>query len=114
VVWAALIGFFVALSLSCFDRDSIIGFGSIHYVYETGRVGDMPAARFSPRKANLTSYVGDDFEGGEALYARLGKHIKSVACLYINKLDDVDLDVLHEIIARQYAEDSHQGGDPSN
>jgi hypothetical protein len=93
---------------------SIIGFGSNHYVYETGREGDMPAAGFSPRKANMTFYVGDDFEGAEALYARLGKHKKSVACLYVNKLDDVDLDVLREIIARQYAEDSHKGEGPSN
>ena len=93
---------------------SIIGFGSIHYAYETGREGDMPAAGFSPRKANMTFYVGDDFEGAEALYARLGKHKKSVACLYINKLDDVDLDVLREIIARQYDKDSHQSGAPSN
>jgi hypothetical protein len=93
---------------------SIIGFGSIHYVYETGREGDMPAAGFSPRKANMTFYVSDHFEGAEALYARLGKHKKSVVCLYVNKLDDVDLDVLREIIARQYAEDSHKGGGPSN
>ncbi len=85
---------------------SIIGFGSLHYVYETGREGDMPAAGFSPRKANMTFYVGDKFDGAEELYARLGKHKKSVACLYINKLDDVDLDVLHEIIARQYRTDS--------
>lgn len=85
---------------------SIIGFGSMHYVYETGRAGDMPTAGFSPRKANLTLYVGDDFEGAEALYARLGKHKKSVACLYINKLDEVDLDVLREIITRQYVKDS--------
>ncbi|MBX3056234.1 MAG: DUF1801 domain-containing protein [Anaerolineae bacterium] len=81
---------------------SIIGFGSLHYVYETGREGDMPAAGFSPRKANMTFYVGDKFEGAAELYAKLGKHKKSVACLYINKLADVDLDVLHEIIARQY------------
>lgn len=85
---------------------SIIGFGSLHYVYETGREGDMPAAGFSPRKASMTFYVGDQFEGAEELYAKLGKHKKSVACLYINKLDDVDLDVLHEIIARQYRMDS--------
>ncbi|MFO7169646.1 MAG: DUF1801 domain-containing protein [Chloroflexota bacterium] len=85
---------------------SIIGFGSIHYVYESGREGDMPAAGFSPRKANMTFYVGDDFEGAAELYARLGKHKRSVACLYINKLDDVDLDALREIIARQYAKDS--------
>jgi hypothetical protein len=87
---------------------SIIGFGSLHYVYETGREGDMPAAAFSPRKAYMTFYVGDRFEGAEELYARLGKHKKSVACLYINKLEDVDLDVLQEIIARQYRTDSPQ------
>lgn len=81
---------------------SIIGFGSLHYVYETGREGDMPAAAFSPRKAYMTFYIDDKFEGAEELYAKLGKHKKSVACLYINKLDDVDLDVLHEIIARDY------------
>ncbi len=81
---------------------SIIGFGSHHYVYETGREGDMPAACFSPRKANMTFYVGDKFEGAEALYATLGKHKKSAACLYINKLDDVDLKVLREIVTRQY------------
>lgn len=85
---------------------SIIGFGSIHYVYETGREGDMPAAAFSPRKASMTFYVEDKFEGAQALYAKLGKHKKSMVCLYINKLDDVDLDVLYEIIARQYRMDS--------
>lgn len=84
---------------------SIIGFGSLHYVYESGREGDMPAAAFSPRKGYMTFYVGDEFEGAQELYAKLGKHKKSVACLYINKLDDVDLDVLREIIARQYRRD---------
>ena len=82
---------------------SIIGFGTHHYVYDSGREGTMPAAGFSPRKANMTFYVGDKFEGAKALYASLGKHKKSVACLYINKLDDVDLQVLHEVIAREYA-----------
>jgi hypothetical protein len=54
----------------------------------------------------MTFYVGNKFEGAEALYAKLGKHKKSVACLYINELDDVDLEVLYEIIARQYRMDS--------
>ena len=81
---------------------SIIGFGSRHYVYETGREGVMPAAAFSPRKASMTFYVDNKFEGAEELYAKLGKYRKSVACLYINKLEDVDLDVLYEIIAREY------------
>ena len=82
---------------------SIVGFGTHHYVYDSGREGTVPAAGFSPRKANMTFYVGDKFDGAEALYASLGKHRKSVACLYINKLDDVDLGVLREIIAREYA-----------
>ena len=80
---------------------SIIGFGSRHYAYESGREGDMPLACFSPRKANMTFYVGDEFDGAKELYAKLGKHRKSTACLYINKLDDVDLGVLREIITRQ-------------
>lgn len=80
---------------------SIIGFGSYHYVYETGREGNMPLAGFSPRKANMTFYVGDAFDGAEALYAMLGKHRKSVACLYVTKLDEVDPDVLREIVTRQ-------------
>jgi hypothetical protein len=81
---------------------SIIGFGAQHYVYETGREGDMPAAAFSPRKAYLTFYVDDKFEDAEELYAKLGKYKKTVACLYINKLGDVDFEILHEIIARDY------------
>ena len=81
---------------------SIIGFGTHHYVYDTGREGVVPAAAFSPRKAYMTFYVDNKFEGAEELYAKLGKHKKSVACLYINKLEDVDLDVLYEIIAREY------------
>jgi hypothetical protein len=80
----------------------IIGFGSHRYAYEKGREGVVPAATFSPRKAYLTFYVDNKIEGAEELYAKLGKYKKSVACLYINKSDDIDLDVLHEIIAREY------------
>ena len=81
---------------------SIIGFGKHHYKYDSGREGIMPEAGFSPRKANMTFYVGDKFKGAAALYKKLGKHKKSVACLYVNKLDDVDLDVLREIVSRDY------------
>ena len=81
---------------------SIIGFGTHHYKYESGREGTVPAAAFSPRKANMTFYVDDKFEGAEALFASLGKHKKSVVCLYINKLDDVDLQFLREIITKDY------------
>lgn len=55
----------------------------------------MLAGGFSPRKANLSFYVGDKFDGAQALYNQLGKHKKSVACLYINKLADVDLGIYH-------------------
>jgi hypothetical protein len=81
---------------------SIIGFGSIHYVYDSGREGDMPAAGFSPRKASITFYIEGKFDGAQDLFARLGKHKKSRVCLYINNLEDVDLDVFYEIIAREY------------
>ncbi|MBT8145191.1 MAG: DUF1801 domain-containing protein [Gammaproteobacteria bacterium] len=81
---------------------SIIGFGTHHYAYDSGREGTVPAAGFSPRKSNMTFYVGDKFRGAESLFKKLGKHKKSTACLYINKLDDVDLDVLREIVTREY------------
>lgn len=80
---------------------SIIGFGSKPYEYSSGRKGSAPIACFSPRKANMTFYVGEKFDGAKALYSKLGKYKKSIACLYINKLDDVDLDVLREIVNRQ-------------
>ena len=83
---------------------SIVGFGTHHYMYDSGRQGILPAASYSPRKANMTFYVGGKTEGAEALYARLGKHMTSVTCLYITKLDDVNLEVLREIIAREYAQ----------
>jgi hypothetical protein len=82
---------------------SIIGFGTSHYRYESGREGVIAAASFSPRKANLTLYLCDEFDGAVDLYARLGKHKKSVACVYINKLADIDLTVLAEIIAKDFS-----------
>ena len=77
---------------------SIIGFGRYHYRYDSGREGDFLRIGFSPRKGNLVLYLNPGFEGREDLLARLGKVKTSVACLYINKLADVDLDVLRELI----------------
>lgn len=77
--------------------DSIIGFGTEHYRYDSGREGDMPRIAFSPRKARLTLYF-DRFDRYKTQLEKLGKHKTSVACLYINKLDDVDLTVLEEMI----------------
>ena len=81
---------------------SIIGFGTYHYRYASGHEGDMPRVGFSPRSANLVLYVGG-FPEYEALLAKLGKHKSSKACLYLNKLADVDPAVLEEIARRTYA-----------
>ena len=81
---------------------TIIGFGEHHYTYDSGRSGIVPAAGFSPRKANMTFYIGKNFKNAEQLFSVLGKHKKSKACLYINKLDDVDLQVLKEIIRNDF------------
>ena len=82
--------------------DGIVGFGQCHYRYESGREGDMPLIAFSPRKQSMTLYISQDFEGYEELMAALGKHKTSKACLYINKLADVDEDVLRRMIQRSY------------
>ena len=81
---------------------SIVGFGTYHYRYASGHEGDMCRVGFSPRSANLVLYVGG-FADYDALLAKLGKYKRSKACLYVNKLADVDLAVLEEIIRRSYA-----------
>jgi hypothetical protein len=88
---------------------SIIGFGSYHYKYASGREGDWPLTGFSPRKGNLTLYIMDGFSGYKKLLARLGKHRTGKACLYIKKLDDVDLEVLEEMISRSVENKSRSG-----
>ena len=84
--------------------DSIVGFGSYHYRYKSGREGDWPRIGFSPRKKYLAIYIMPGFGDYQDLLTRLGKHRTSVSCLYINKLADVDRDVLREIIAAAYQE----------
>jgi Domain of unknown function (DU1801) len=76
---------------------SIVGFGDRHYVYESGRELDWLLAGFSPRAQNLTLYMMGGLDP-EAL-KKLGKHKLGKGCLYINKLEDVDLKVLNELIA---------------
>ena len=78
---------------------SIVGFGSYHYKYESGREGDMPLVGFSPRKQNLTLYIMAGFKRYEELLAKLGKHKTGKSCLYLNKLADVDQKVLREMVA---------------
>lgn len=77
---------------------SIVGFGSYHYKYESGREGDAGRIGFSPRSTSLVLYLVDGYKGKEAQLARLGKHKTGVSCLYINKLADVDESVLEEMI----------------
>lgn len=77
---------------------SIIGFGSYHYVYESGREGDWFLTGFSPRKQSLTIYIMGNSAKEADLLLQLGKHKRSKGCLYINKLADVDLSVLEQII----------------
>lgn len=79
-----------------------MGFGRYHYRYPSGHKGDMCRVGFSPRAAHLVLYVGG-FLDYEALLAELGKHRRSKAYLYLNKLAGVDLGVLEEIIRRTYA-----------
>jgi hypothetical protein len=82
---------------------SIVGFGSRHYVYESGREGDMPIVSFSPRKAATVLYVKTDFAGSKALLAKLGKHKISGGCIHVKSLSDVDETVL-EVLVRKSAE----------
>lgn len=81
---------------------SIIGFGSYHYRYDSGREGDAAAAGFSPRRASTTVYFPDGFDDYADDLARLGPHTTSVSCLYLKKLDTVDLDVLEGMVRRSY------------
>jgi Domain of unknown function (DU1801) len=77
---------------------SIVGYGSYHYKYASGHEGDSCVVGFSPRKNELTLYVGGVFERHQDLMARLGKHKTGKGCLYIKKLADVDLGVLRELV----------------
>lgn len=79
---------------------SIVGFGRYTYVNTTKKPADWPIIGFSPRKANLTVYIMPGFDGYADLLARLGKHKTSVSCLYVNRLSDIDLDVLREMATR--------------
>lgn len=79
---------------------SIVGFGTYHYRYPSGREGDMFLAGFSPRKGALSLYIMAGFDEYEELMARLGKHSTGKACLYVKRLSDVDLPTLAEIVCR--------------
>jgi len=77
---------------------SIVGFGSYHYTYASGRSGDWMVAGFSPRKQNLTLYIMTGVERYGDLLKKLGKHKIGKGCLYLNTLDDIDLATLERLI----------------
>jgi hypothetical protein len=78
--------------------DSIIGFGTYHYIYKSGREGDWPIAAFSPRKQNITLYIMSGFDQYDQLLGNLGKYTTSKSCLYIKRLSDVHKPTLVKLI----------------
>jgi hypothetical protein len=89
---------------------SIVGFGSYHYKYESGREGDSCLTGFSSRKGDISIYLVADFPGQEALLSKLGKHKRGKGCLYIRKLDDVNLKVLEQLVVGAVAERKRRYG----
>jgi hypothetical protein len=77
---------------------SIIGFGNYHYKYDSGHEGDMCIVGFSPRKQNISLYLMIGINNLEKLLKDLGRHKTGKGCLYINKLEDVNIDVLKQLI----------------
>lgn len=82
---------------------SIIGFGSYHYKYKTGHEGDAPLVGFSPRKAKISLYFATGDSDREELLEKFGKHKSGKACVYINKVDDIDVEILKELILQSIA-----------
>ncbi len=78
---------------------SIVGYDEYHYKYESGREGDFMRIGFSPRKQNITLYIMDGFDKYDELMVKLGKHKTGKSCLYIKRLDDIDVGVLEKLIA---------------
>lgn len=82
---------------------TMIGFGEYHYKYASGHEGDMFLAGFAARKTNFTFYLYSGVIDREELLAKLGKHKTGKGCLYVNRLSDIDLDVLRKIIEHNTA-----------
>ncbi|MGB7241457.1 MAG: DUF1801 domain-containing protein [Sulfitobacter sp.] len=81
-----------------FWRDGMLGYGRYDYTYASGRSGSYFATGFAPRRAKLSIYIMPGYTDFDSILARLGKHTKGKSCLYLNRLEDADLDVLAELI----------------
>ena len=90
---------------------SIVGFGTYHYRYDSGREGDFFLTGFSSRKADLSLYVMAGFASFPALMAKLGRHRTGKSCLYVRRLADVDLEVLEELVRRSVKETRERHAD---
>ena len=77
---------------------SIIGFGKYHYKYKSGHEGDAPRVGFSPRKAKISLYFSLDAPESDRLLNAFGKHTTGKACVYVNKLADIEIDILRKLI----------------
>jgi hypothetical protein len=82
---------------------SIIGFGSYHYKYASGHEGDAPIAGFSPRRPKLVVYISPGFPRYESLMAKLGKYTSGKVCVYIKRLEDIDMKILEALVAGSVA-----------
>jgi len=78
---------------------SIIGFGNYHYKYQSGHEGDAPLAGFSPRKSAISLYLASEFPERDNLLKQLGKYKLAVACVYIKRLDDINISILKKMIS---------------
>lgn len=92
--------------------DGIVGFGSQHYRYPSGREGDWPRVGFSPRKQYLTLYVAGGFDAHQDLLPRLGKHKTGKGCLYLKRLSDADTEVLQALIRRSLSDSISSAPEP--
>ena len=88
--------------------DSIVGFGSYHYKYASGRENDWFLTGFSPRKQNITLYIMSGFDEYDNLLSKLGNHSTGKSCLYIKKIEDVDMGVLKELVEKSVAHMKNQ------
>ncbi|PWA07877.1 DUF1801 domain-containing protein [Flavobacterium laiguense] len=79
---------------------SIVGFGIYNYKYESGHSGNAPLAGLASRKNAITVYLASTFEEKETLLSQLGKHKTSIACLYIQKLEDIDIGILEQLVRK--------------
>ncbi|AXG71132.1 hypothetical protein KORDIASMS9_03387 [Kordia sp. SMS9] len=91
---------------------TIIGFGSYHYVYASGHEGNAPILGFSPRKAQFSLYIYSKTEKSDALLKDFGKFKMGKACIYIKKLDDIDISILEQLCKESiaYIDEHHECG----